>query len=57
MAVGKLDMDNENLLENIHEAVKAIESAVGRNYVQTINKLHLTPTMGPSVKVKYTRGE
>ena len=57
MAVGKLDMDDEKLLENIHEAVKAIEIAVGRNYAQTINKLHLTPTMGPSVKVKYTRGE
>jgi large subunit ribosomal protein L1 len=57
MGVGKLDMENEKLLENIHEAVKAIETAVGRNYVQTINKLHLAPTMGPSVKVKYTREE
>jgi large subunit ribosomal protein L1 len=55
MAVGKLDMDDEKLIENVHEAVKAIETAVGRNYVQTINKLHLAPTMGPSVKVKYSR--
>ena len=55
MAVGKLDMDDEMLIENVHEAVKAIELAVGKNYVQTINKLHLAPTMGPSVKVKYSR--
>lgn len=55
MAVGKLDMDDEKLIENIHEAVKAIETAVGRNYVQTINKLHLAPTMGPSAKVRYSR--
>lgn len=55
MSVGKLDMEDEKLIENIHEAVKAIEVAVGKNHTQIINKLHLTPTMGPAVKVKYTR--
>jgi large subunit ribosomal protein L1 len=57
MKVGTLDMDNEELIENVHEAVKAIESAVGKNYVLAINKLHLAPTMGPSVKVKYSKPE
>jgi large subunit ribosomal protein L1 len=56
MKVGKLDMETEELIENVHEAVKSIEAAVGRNYEQAINKLHLAPTMGHSVKVSYTRG-
>ena len=55
MGVGKLDMKDEKLIENIHEAVKAIEAAVGKNYVQIINKLHLSPTMGSSAKVRYSR--
>lgn len=55
LKVGTLDMEDEELIENIHEAVKAIESAVTKNYEQAINKMHLAPTMGPSVKVNYTR--
>jgi len=55
--VGKLDMEEEKLVENVHEAIKAIEVAVGRNYEQAISKLHLSPTMGPSVKVKYSKPE
>jgi len=55
--VGRLDMDNEELIENVHEAAKAIEAAVGKNYEQAVNKLHLAPTMGPSVKVRYSKPE
>ncbi len=55
MKVGKLDMETEDLIENVQEAIKAIETAVGRNYEQAINKLHLAPTMGHSVKVNYIR--
>jgi ribosomal protein L1 len=55
MKVGKLDMTTEELIENVHEAVKSIETAVGKNYEQAINKLHLAPTMGHSVKINYTR--
>jgi len=55
MKVGKLDMETEKLIENVHEAVKAIEVAIGRNYEQGINKLHLAPTMGHSIKINYTR--
>jgi large subunit ribosomal protein L1 len=55
MKVGKLDMEEEKLVENVHEAVKAIEVAVGRNYEQAISKLYLAPTMGHSVKINYTK--
>jgi large subunit ribosomal protein L1 len=55
MKVGKLDMDTKELVENVHEAIKAIEVAVGRSYDQIINKIHLAPTMGHSVKINYTR--
>lgn len=55
MKVGKLDIEDEKLVENIHEAIKSIEIAVGRNYQQSIKKLHLAPTMGPSLKVSYSR--
>ena len=55
MSVGKLDMEDDKLIENIHEAVKAIAVVVGKNHTQIINKLHLTPTMGLAVKVKYIR--
>jgi large subunit ribosomal protein L1 len=55
MKVGKLDMDTKELVENVHEAIKAIEVAVGRSYDQIINKVHLAPTMGHSVKINYTR--
>jgi len=55
MKVGRLDMDTKELVENVHEAIKAIEVAVGKNYEQAINRLHLAPTMGHSVKISYTR--
>ncbi len=57
MKVGTLDMEDEELTENVHEAVRAIEVAVGKNYEQAIKKLHLAPTMGPSVKVGYSKPE
>ncbi len=57
MSVGKLDMDDEKLVENIDSAIMAIENVIGKNYTQLINRLHLAPTMGPSVRVNYTRGE
>jgi large subunit ribosomal protein L1 len=55
MGVGKLDMEDEKLIENIHTAISAIETAVGKGYMQAIKRLHLAPTMGPSVKVNYSR--
>ncbi len=55
MKIGRLDMETDELVENVHEAVRAIEVAVERSYEQAINKLHLAPTMGHSVKINYTR--
>jgi large subunit ribosomal protein L1 len=52
---GKLDMDTEELIENVHTCVKAIESALNKPYEQAIKKLHLAPTMGASVKIAYSR--
>jgi large subunit ribosomal protein L1 len=55
MGVGKLDMDDDKLIENVHVAVSAVEVVLGKGYSQLINKLHLAPTMGPSVKVGYVK--
>ena len=57
MSVGKLDMEDEKLIENLHEMVNAVEGAVGKGYAQAIKKMHLTPTMGPSIKVNYAKKE
>lgn len=55
MNVGKLDMPIEELTDNVHAAVKSIEEVLSKNYAQLITRLHLAPTMGPSVKISYTR--
>lgn len=53
MAVGKIDLEDEKIEENIKEALQAIVSAVnGKEAHQTIRKTHLAPTMGPSVEFK-----
>ncbi len=52
MAVGKIEIDDEKLEENILEALQAISSAVGKEINQIIRKTHLAPTMGPSVQFK-----
>jgi large subunit ribosomal protein L1 len=57
MSVGKLDMEDEKLIENIHEAISAVESAIGKGYMQAIKRMHLAPTMGPSVKISYAKKE
>jgi large subunit ribosomal protein L1 len=55
LKAGKLDMDTEELIENVHTCVKAIEEALNKNYAQAFSKLHLAPTMGASVKINYSR--
>ena len=51
IAVGKLDWDDEKLLENIKVAVNAISEVVGKSPELSIKSMHLCPTMGQSVKV------
>ncbi|MHC1716680.1 MAG: 50S ribosomal protein L1 [Candidatus Dojkabacteria bacterium] len=57
MNVGKLDLEDEKLIENINTAVAAMSEVVGKPYDQMIEKMHLSPTMGPSVKIVYTKTE
>ncbi len=57
MNVGKLDLDNDKLAENIHSAISAVENTLGKQYTQAVNKMHLAPTMGPSVKISYSKPE
>lgn len=55
MNVGKLDLEDEKLVENIHTAIDAISDVVGKPHEQMLQRLHLAPTMGPSVKINYSR--
>ncbi|NLZ24549.1 50S ribosomal protein L1 [Candidatus Dojkabacteria bacterium] len=55
--VGRLDMEDEKLIENIHATVDAIEQVIGKQYPQAVSKLHITPTIGPSFKVDYKKKE
>jgi large subunit ribosomal protein L1 len=52
MGVGKIELDDDKLEENIKEALQAIASAVGKEVHQVVRKTHLAPTMGPSVQFK-----
>jgi large subunit ribosomal protein L1 len=55
MSVGKLDLKDEKLIENIHSALLAISNVVGKTPELMIKRLHLSPTMGASVKISYSR--
>ncbi|MGI5897672.1 MAG: 50S ribosomal protein L1 [Candidatus Dojkabacteria bacterium] len=55
MSVGKLDLEDEKLEENVHVAVSAIAEVVGKSYDQLIQKMSLCPTMGPSVRIDYSK--
>jgi large subunit ribosomal protein L1 len=54
---GKLDMEDEKLIENVHACVVALEGVFGKSYMQVIQGMHLAPTMGPSFKVEYSKPE
>jgi ribosomal protein L1 len=43
------------LIENIHIAVQAIADVIGKTPELTVERMHLAPTMGPSVKVVYSK--
>ena len=57
MNVGKLDMEDTKLVENIHAAVASIEEVLGKTYDQVLQRVHLAPTMGASVKIAYSKPE
>jgi large subunit ribosomal protein L1 len=54
MKAGKLDMNTKDLVENVETCIKAITETLNKPYEQAINKLHLAPTMGASVKIDYS---
>lgn len=54
---GKLDMDNEQLIENVHVAIASVEEVLGKPYNQSIVRMHIAPTMGPSYKIEYKKAE
>ncbi|WKZ31418.1 MAG: 50S ribosomal protein L1 [Candidatus Dojkabacteria bacterium] len=51
--VGKISMEDEQIVENIMAAVAAASDVVGRRPAQLVSKAHLAPTMGASVKVRF----
>lgn len=55
MNAGKLDMSTDDLVENVNTCVSAMEEVLNKNYAQLINKLHIAPTMGASVRINYIR--
>ncbi len=55
VSVGKLNQEDEKLIENIHVAILAISEVVGKTPELMINRMHLSSTMGPSVKIAYSR--
>lgn len=57
VGVGKLDLKEEQLLENIKTVFSAVESAVGKQFGAVVRRLYLAPTMGPSVKFYYSAEE
>lgn len=57
MNVGKLDLEDEKLIENIDAAILAVADMLKKSYEQFIQKTHLSPTMGPSIKIEYSKSE
>lgn len=57
MSAGKLDLDDEKLVENVHACVVALEEVIGKGYTQACDRMHLAPTMGPSFKIEYVKPE
>lgn len=57
LVAGKLDMENEKLVENVHACVSVVEDVLNKSASQLINKMHFAPTMGASVKIDYAKPE
>lgn len=55
MNAGKLDMDNEKLVANVHACVATISEMLGKPYDQIVERLHIAPSMGASVKLSYSK--
>ncbi|MCC7290017.1 50S ribosomal protein L1 [bacterium] len=57
MNVGKIDLEEDKLIENINKAVSAVEEVFGKSASQLVRIGYLAPTMGPSVAFKFAKPE
>lgn len=55
MNAGKLDMSTDDLIENVHACMLAVEDVFNKGYSQIVTSLHIAPTMGASVRINYIR--
>ena len=51
VAVGKVDMEDAKILENIKAVISAMQSILGKSKEAFIKTIHLAPTMGPGINV------
>ena len=51
--VGKVDLDDEKIVENIHACIEKSAEVVGKTVKAIIKSIHVAPTMGKSIKVTY----
>lgn len=51
ISVGTIDMSKESIEQNIKATMKAINSAIGKPILISVDSIHIAPTMGPSVKI------
>ncbi len=49
--VGKVSMEDKNILENIAALISFMQSLLGKSKEAIFKKVYLAPTMGPSVQV------
>lgn len=52
VVVGKVDTDDEKIVENIQSALNTIADTIGKPLSTMLKTITLSPTMGPGVKVK-----
>ena len=49
--IGKTNMDDDKLIQNIETALSELEKSTGKNVKSMVKSTYLVPTMGKSVKV------
>lgn len=52
-AVGNINMEDQQIVENITTALNAAADVLGKRPHQIVRKAHLAPTMGPSVELEF----
>ena len=55
--VGTTEQTAEQVIENINVCLEAAAEVVGKKIDQVVNRIHLAPTMGPSVEVELSTKE